>query len=69
MSLTVYYILFATIMLIGAAWTMWIGVSKKNREGNPGYDNKTKGNWSRLSWIYIAVLILGYAALIIYIVQ
>ena len=56
-------------MLIGAAWTMWIGVSKKNREGNPGYDNKTKGNWSRLSWIYIAVLILGYAALIIYIVQ
>jgi len=69
MSLSVYYLLFATIMLIGAVWTMWIGMSKKNKEGNPSYDHRTKGNWSRLSWIYILVIVLGYAALVIYIVQ
>ena len=69
MSLTVYYILFATIMLAGAISTVLIGFSKKNREGNPKYDTKTKGNWSRLSWIYIIVIIVSYAALVWYIVQ
>ncbi|MEK8129524.1 hypothetical protein WMW72_16585 [Paenibacillus filicis] len=60
---------FATILLIGAVSTIMVGVSKKNKEGNPSYDSKTKGNWSRLSWIYIVVIVLGYVALVAYIVQ
>lgn len=67
MSLYVYYILFATIMLIGLIVTILVGMSKKNREGNPGYDKATKGNWYRLSWIYIVVLVAAYVALISYI--
>ncbi|TDG00353.1 hypothetical protein [Paenibacillus piri] len=67
MSLTVYYILFATVMLIALIATILVGVSKTNKEGNPDYDSKTKGNWSRLSWIYIIVITLGYVAFIVYI--
>ncbi|WP_426445823.1 hypothetical protein ACP26L_20295 [Paenibacillus sp. S-38] len=69
MELYVYYILFATVMLFAVVATLLVGMSKKNREGNPQYDQRTKGNWSRLTWIYIAVILLGYAALIVYIVQ
>lgn len=69
MSLYAYYIIFATIMLIAVISTILVGVSKKNKEGNPQYDTKTKGNWSRLSWIYIFFIVLGYVALILYIVN
>jgi hypothetical protein len=69
MSLTAYYILFATIMLFALISTILIGLSKKNKEGNPTYDSKTKGNWSRLSWIYIIVIVLGYVALIVYLTK
>jgi nucleoside recognition membrane protein YjiH len=68
-QLYIYYLVFATILLIGAVATIMVGVSKKNKEGNPAYDTKTKGNWSRLSWIYLVVIVLGYAALLVYIVQ
>ncbi len=53
MPLIAYYIIFATIMLVAVISTILVGISKKNKEGNPQYDTKTKGNWSRLSWIYI----------------
>ncbi|MFH5184379.1 hypothetical protein ACHHV8_18000 [Paenibacillus sp. TAB 01] len=69
MPLYGYYILFATIMLLALIGTILVGVSQKNKEGNPNYDMKTKGNWSRLSWIYIAAIILGYLALVVYIVR
>jgi heme/copper-type cytochrome/quinol oxidase subunit 2 len=69
MPLFVYYILFATIMLLAVLATFFVGFSKKNKEGNPSYDTKTKSNWSRLSWIYIIIIILGYVALVAYIVK
>jgi hypothetical protein len=69
MSLLVYYILFATIMLIALVSTILVGISQKNKEGNPDYDSQTKGNWSRLSWIYIVIIILGYVAFIVYITK
>jgi heme/copper-type cytochrome/quinol oxidase subunit 2 len=69
MSLFVYYILFATIMLIALISTILVGISKKNKEGDPTYDSKTKGNWSRLSWIYIIVIALGYVALVVYLTK
>jgi heme/copper-type cytochrome/quinol oxidase subunit 2 len=69
MTLMLYYILFATILLVGMISTVLIGISKKNNEGNPEYDSQTKGNWLRLSWIYIVIIILGYFAFIIYITK
>lgn len=69
MPLYGYYIMFATIMLFALIATVVVGLSQKNKEGNPNYDMKTKGNWSRLTWIYVAAILLGYMALIIYIVK
>ncbi|SED13371.1 hypothetical protein [Paenibacillus sp. GP183] len=68
MGLYGFYIVFATIMLIGVISTLMVANSKKNKEGNPDYDKKTKGNWLRLSWIYIVIIVLGYVAFISYIV-
>jgi sugar phosphate permease len=56
-------------MLFGAVVTILVGFSKKNKEGNPDYDKKTKGNWSRLSWIYIIIIALGYAAFVLYLIR
>ncbi|NOU91723.1 hypothetical protein GC093_00520 [Paenibacillus sp. LMG 31456] len=69
MSLLIYYILIATIMFIALVSTILVGVSKTNKEGNPNYDSKTRSNWSRLSWIYIIVIFLGYVAFIVYITK
>ncbi|MDQ1911934.1 hypothetical protein RAC89_16240 [Paenibacillus sp. GD4] len=69
MPLFVYYILFATVMLIAVLGTFYVGFSKKNKEGNPTYDMKTKSNWSRLSWIYLIIIVLSYVALVVYIVK
>ncbi|MCR8630019.1 MULTISPECIES: hypothetical protein [Paenibacillus] len=69
MSLLIYYILIATIMFIALVSTILVGISKTNKEGNPNYDSKTKSNWSRLSWIYIIVIVLGYVAFIVYITR
>ncbi|WP_245855578.1 hypothetical protein [Paenibacillus rigui] len=49
MPLYGYYIMFATIMLFALIATVLVGLSQKNKEGNPNYDMKTKGNWSRLT--------------------
>jgi hypothetical protein len=56
-------------MFIALVSTILVGVSKTNKEGNPKYDSKTKSNWSRLSWIYIIVIVLGYVAFIVYITK
>ncbi|MCZ8515558.1 hypothetical protein O9H85_24755 [Paenibacillus filicis] len=67
MSLYVYYTLFLLIMLFAAGATMVIGYSKKNTEGNPEYDKKTKTYWLGLSMQYIVAISAGLIALIIYI--
>lgn len=69
MSLSIYYLLFATILLFAGVATFLVGISKKNKEGDPVYDSKTKSYWSRLSWIYIVVIVLGYVVFFIYIVK
>jgi uncharacterized membrane protein HdeD (DUF308 family) len=69
MSLYIYYLLFATILLIAGVATFLVGVSKKNKEGDPVYDSKTKSYWSRLSWIYLVVIVLGYLAFFLYVVN
>jgi hypothetical protein len=67
MSLYAYFALFAVILLIGLAATLFIGNSKQNREGNPEYDRRTAGNWLRLSLFYIvvaAICIIGLLSVI-----
>ncbi|MBP1156969.1 MULTISPECIES: hypothetical protein [unclassified Paenibacillus] len=69
MPLYIYYIIFLTIMLFGTIATIMIGLSKKNREGNPGYDQKTSSIFKNLSYYYIIAIVLGYLALVLYIVK
>jgi heme/copper-type cytochrome/quinol oxidase subunit 2 len=69
MSLSIYYLMFATILLIATISTILVGVSKKNKEGNPSYDGSTKSYWVRFSWIYIVVIVLSYVAFFVYIVK
>ena len=69
MPLYIYYIIFLTIMLFGTVATILIGLSKKNKEGNPGYDQKTGSIFKNLSIYYIIAIVLGYLALILYIMK
>ncbi|MFD2673000.1 hypothetical protein [Marinicrinis sediminis] len=63
-----YYVLSAVFILIGALATIMVALSRKNKEGNPEYDQKTKKYWTRLSVFYIVGTIL-FAVLIILLVR
>ncbi|NRF92982.1 hypothetical protein HQN89_18560 [Paenibacillus frigoriresistens] len=69
MSTNAYYLIFTVILLAAVLFTVMIGLSRTNKEGNPEYDNKTKGNWSRLTFFYVIAIALGVLALIIYVVN
>jgi fucose permease len=69
MSTSIYYIIFSVILILALVFTFLIGNSKQNKEGNPEYDNRTKGNWSRLTLFYVIAIALGVLALIVYIVK
>ncbi|MCY9697882.1 hypothetical protein [Paenibacillus alginolyticus] len=69
MSTNAYYLIFTVILLAAVLFTVMIGHSRTNKEGNPEYDNKTKGNWSRLTYFYVIAIALGVLALIIYVVN
>ncbi|MGO4272286.1 hypothetical protein AB4Z22_21000 [Paenibacillus sp. TAF58] len=69
MSSNVYYLIFSIILIAAVLFTVIIGHSRTNRDGNPEYDNKTKGNWSRLTFFYVIAIALGVLALIIYVVN
>lgn len=67
MSLTYYYILLFVIVLIGLVGTAVVAYSKKNTEGNPDYDQATKGIFTRLSLYYVVAILVGFGALMWYI--
>ncbi|KRE82435.1 hypothetical protein ASG89_14355 [Paenibacillus sp. Soil766] len=69
MSLYVYYIIFAAILITGAVATIAIGHSNKNKEGNPGYDRQTKSIFVNLTLYYAVIIPLGLLALVVYIVK
>lgn len=69
MSIFPYLLLIFAITLIGGVATIMVGLSKPNKEGNPSYDKKTKGNWSRLFLFYLVAIVLGFAALAWYLYQ
>lgn len=69
MSSNAYYLIFSVILIAAVLFTVIIGHSRTNKDGNPEYDNKTKGNWSRLTLFYVVSIALGVLALIIYVVN
>lgn len=48
------YVVVGAVALIGLIGTLWVGLSRENREGNPAYDRSTKPNWLRLTLLYVA---------------
>ncbi|TXK76978.1 hypothetical protein FU659_23975 [Paenibacillus sp. N3.4] len=61
--------IFSIILILAVIFTIIIGQSKQNKDGNPDYDNKTRGNWSRLTLFYVVAIGFGVLALILYIVN
>ncbi|MCM3746851.1 hypothetical protein M3223_05720 [Paenibacillus pasadenensis] len=57
-------ILVLIVILAGAAATFMIGQSKSNRQTDSGYMEQTGKKWARLSWIYIAGMLLVAAILL-----
>lgn len=55
----VYMTLTAVLVLIAAAATIFIGISKKNKEESPTYDSKTKEYWVRLTIIYTVSFVVS----------
>ncbi|WP_127588463.1 hypothetical protein [Paenibacillus koleovorans] len=51
------------IALAAGVATVQVGLSRPNREGNPGYVTRTKGNMLRLTSFYVVAAILGLAIL------
>jgi len=52
--------------LFGGIATMIIGNSKANQTSNPEYDRRTKQNLSKLSYVYVGAIVLGFGGLILY---
>ncbi|NEW06362.1 hypothetical protein GK047_10085 [Paenibacillus sp. SYP-B3998] len=63
----IYYALFSIILLIGLGGTLWIGFSRRNREGDQTYFQKTGVKWLRLTSLYVIAIVLGLLALVAYI--
>ncbi|GAS83889.1 hypothetical protein BK131_24655 [Paenibacillus amylolyticus] len=60
------YVLIVGIALFGGVATMIIGNSKANQTSNPEYDRRTKQNLSKLSYVYVGAIVLGFGGLILY---
>ncbi|MBP1995311.1 hypothetical protein [Paenibacillus eucommiae] len=56
-----YYSIIFFLMLLALVTTILVGVSKKNKEGNPNYDQKKLKNITRLTIFYIIAIGGGYA--------
>lgn len=65
----ILYTLVFVIMGIAVLATVAVGLSKQNREGNPGYDRKTGTKWARLTTFYVVCFGAAVICLILYIVK
>jgi hypothetical protein len=54
------------IVLISAVATVGVGMSQKNKEGNPDYDKKTGKNILRLTVIYSITIVGAYLIFALY---
>jgi hypothetical protein len=63
----IYYAIFSLILLFGLVTTFMIGFSRKNREGDTTYFQKTGIKWARLTSFYVVAIVAGLLALVAYI--
>lgn len=64
-----YLAIMFVVTLIGAIVTLRVANSQQNKEGNPEYDKKTAGYWTRLTVFYVIALVLGFIALLWFITK
>lgn len=62
-----FYLIIFLLMAIAVIATILVGVSKTNREGNPGYFNKTDKKLTRLTLYYVVCFGAALIALIAFI--
>lgn len=62
--MNVNLLIFAVIlvMLVSLAATLWVGFSRENREGDPGYEKKTGTKLLRLTLLYGITVLIAVAA-------
>jgi heme/copper-type cytochrome/quinol oxidase subunit 2 len=56
-----FYSIVFFLMAFALVATILVGVSRKNREGNPSYDQKNGKNIIRLIIFYVIAIVGGYA--------
>jgi hypothetical protein len=56
-----FYSIVFFLMAFALVATILVGVSRKNREGNPDYDQKKAPNIIRLTLFYVVAIVGGYA--------
>lgn len=62
--MVVYASIIILLVILSGVFTVMIGNSKMNREGNPDYDQRTGGNIVRLTTLYVIAGIIGVAVMI-----
>lgn len=67
MNMYIYYGIFSIILLFGLVVTFMIGFSRKNREGDQSYFQKTEVKWVRLTSFYVISIAAGLLALLAFI--
>ncbi|KRF31775.1 hypothetical protein [Paenibacillus sp. Soil787] len=67
MNMYIYFGIFSIILLFGLVVTFMVGFSRKNREGDQTYFQKTEVKWVRLTSFYVISIAAGLLALIAYI--
>ena len=67
MNMYIYFGIFSIILLFGLVVTFMVGFSRKNREGDQTYFQKTEVKWVRLTSFYVISIVAGLLALIAYI--
>ncbi|MDQ0876259.1 putative membrane protein [Paenibacillus sp. V4I3] len=67
MNMYIYFGIFSIILLFGLVVTFMVGFSRKNREGDQTYFQKTEVKWVRLTSFYVISIVAGLLALLAYI--
>ncbi|NOU72828.1 hypothetical protein GC098_15585 [Paenibacillus sp. LMG 31458] len=67
MNMYIYFGIFSIILLFGLVVTFMVGFSRKNREGDQTYFQKTEVKWVRLTSFYVISIAAGLLALVAYI--
>ncbi|MEI7026283.1 hypothetical protein [Paenibacillus sp. y28] len=67
-SLLLMFLLILLVAVVAVIMTFRVGMSRENKEGNPTYDYKTRGNFVRLTWLYVigSIVCIGILLWVIY---